>query len=399
MKKILSEIKKKSANWKNWKWQQKNIITNSDELNNYFTKINTKFFNNLFNDSKRLIFQITPYMLSQIPKNITKKDILKNIWFQQFFPLGKIYTKGYDSYDGIENWEDISEFPTSNIHHKYTNRALIRFRSCFSKCNFCFEALGSLEKNPSKNKLFDWNDWDKTLEYLNKNKDVEEVILSGGEPLLYSDEILEKIFKDIKNIKNKTGKSKIRFLRIHTRVLTHNPFRITKKLALIFKKYKVNTIIFSVTHSSEITPEFITTVKNLRKWMGSDAPIFVSHTTLIKGINDNKDKLWELFSKLYELNIKPYYLLHTMPHIPYGNKQRIPVKKGVKILKALKRYKSNIAIPEYIIPHINGKITVPLEINGTPEFIYSKDKNGNPIIKFKNWKNQWVVYFDAKEKY
>lgn len=399
MEKILSEIKTKSIKWKNWKWQQKNIITTSNEINNYFTKISTKFFNDLFNDSERLIFQITPYMLSQIPRNITQKDIIRNIWFQQFFPLGKMYTKGYDSYDGMENWEDVSEFPTSNIHHKYTNRALIRFRSCLSKCNFCFEALGSLEKKPSKNKLFDWDDWNKTLEYLKKNKDVEEIILSGGEPLLYSDEILDKIFKDIKNIKDKSGKSKIRFIRIHTRVLTHNPFRINKKLALIFKKYKVNTIIFSVTHFSEITPEFITTVKNLRKWMGSEAPIFASHTTLIKGINDNKDKLWQLFSKLYELNIKPYYLLHTMPHIPYGNKQRIPVRRGIELLKALKRHKSNIAIPEYIIPHINGKITIPLEMNGTPEFIYSKDRNGNPIIKFKNWKNKWVTYLDAKEKY
>jgi lysine 2,3-aminomutase len=66
-------------------------------------------------------------------------------------------------------------------------------------------------------------------------------------------------------------------------------------------------------------------------------------------------------------------------------------------MKRLKRHKSNIALPEYIIAHYNGKITVPLELDGTPEFRYSKDGEGNPIVRFLNWKGNWVEYPDAKD--
>ncbi len=67
------------------------------------------------------------------------------------------------------------------------------------------------------------------------------------------------------------------------------------------------------------------------------------------------------------------------------------------MIKKLKRHKSNIAIPEYIVAHYNGKVTVPLEINGTPEFIYTKDKKGNPIVRFLNWKEKWVEYPDTED--
>ena len=66
-------------------------------------------------------------------------------------------------------------------------------------------------------------------------------------------------------------------------------------------------------------------------------------------------------------------------------------------MKKIKRYKSNIAIPEYVIVHYDGKQTVPLELSGTPEFQYTKDSEGNPIVKFLNWKEKWVNYPDCSD--
>ena len=391
MKKPIHKIVFSKKDWSKWEWQQNNVVRDIRLLSGYFTKISQKYFDDLYNKSKNLKFQITPYILSQISRNISVEELEKNPWFLQFFPIGEIYRMGPDAYDGTENWDLAEEFPTSNIHHKYTNRALIRLRTCLSYCNFCFEALGTLEKKPKLEKLFKWSDWNKSLEYIAKHREIEEVILSGGEPLLLSDSMLDKIFKDLSRIKN------VRFRRIHTRASTHNPFRITDNLVRIFKKYKVNEIAFDVAHPSEITSDFKDAVRKIRKGMGEDSPILVTHTPLVKNLNADAMVLWDLFAKLYELNVKPYYLIHSFPHTPFADQQRVSVRDGIRLVNKLKRHKSNIAIPEYIVAHYNGKITVPLEINGTPEFQYLKDNKNNPIIKFLNWKKKWVTYPDCKD--
>ncbi len=311
--------------------------------------------------------------------------------------MGDIYSQGHDAYNGIDNWESPAEFPTSNLHHKYTNRALVRFRNCFGYCNFCFEALGTLEKNPAKEKLFISQDWEKSLQYLRDRLEIEEVVLSGGEPLLNSDIKLEKILGDISALQTPDGRQKIRFKRIHTRVTTFNPYRLTSELAKMLAEYRVNEIALNVAHPLEITSDFEEAVGRIRENGGRYTPLIVAHTPLLEGVNDNVEILWELFSRLYENNIKPYYLLHTMPHTPYADRQRISVRDGVRLIKTLKRHKSNIALPEYVIVHYDGKQTVPLEINGTPEFQYMQDKKGNQIVRFLNWKGKWVEYPDVKD--
>jgi len=343
------------------------------------------------------LVKITPYILHQIPKDISWEELQKNPWFLQFFPLGELYTEKLDSYKRGENWEKEEEFPTSNIHHKYMNRALIRLSNCLGHCNFCFEFARVLEKEKLVCKKFNWGDWEKSLDYIQIRPEIEEVVLSGGDPLLLSDEKLDSMLSDIRNIKDLGEKQKIKFIRIHTRALTHNPFRVTNSLVDVLKKNKVNCIIFDVAHSCEITDEFLEAVKKIRKGMSEDSPILMAHSPLIKGLNDNEKILWELFSMLYQNNIKPHYLIHMMPFCPYGDRQRTSIRKGVELMKRLKRFKSNPALPEYILAHDDGKITVPLELGGTPEFIYTKDENGNNIVKFLNWKNKWRVYIDGND--
>ena len=383
--------------WNSWNWQQQNAIRDIKELKRHFVNIRPDFFDETDKSGGKLKFQMTPYMLEQIPVGITQQELERNPWFLQFFPLGEIYTRGADAYNGTDNWEKGPEFPTSNLHHKYTNRILVRFRNCLSYCNFCFEAMGTLEKKPSPLKMFKWNDWQKSLDYIAQNPNIEEVILSGGEPLLLADSKIESVLRDINNIKGFSGNPKVRFKRIHTRVMTHNPYRITDNLARILGQYHVNEIALHVAHPSEITDDVVDAIGRIREGTGKNVPLIVTHTPLLRGINDDSNTLWELFGKLFENNIKPYYLLHTMPHTPYANKQRVSVRDGVRLMKQLKRHKSNIAIPEYVIVHYDGKQTVPLELAGTPEFQYTNNSTGNPIVRFLNWKDNWVEYPDTED--
>jgi len=385
----------KSEKWNDWVWQQQNAIGDVKGLETAFPSVSRAFWDKMAVPSEdRLKFKITPYMLSQIPENIIESDLKVNPWFLQFFPQGDLYLKGHGSYDGTDNWEKGSEFPTNNLHHKYTNRVLIRFRNCLAYCNYCFESLGVLEKNSSDEKKFAWGDWQKSLDYIINNSDIEEVIFSGGEPLLNSDSKLEQIFSDVDSLRDLNGAKKVRFKRVHTRVLTHNPYRLTDNLVKIIGKYHINEVALHVSHPSEITSEFVEGVGRLRD-IGRNTPLIATHTPLLAGINNNPDTLWELFAKLYDNNIKPYYLLHTMPHVPFGDKQRVSIREGVEIMRKLKRHKSNIALPEYVIAHDDGKQTVPSEINGTPEFQYTKNADGTPMVKFLNWRGKWVEYPDS----
>lgn len=122
-----------------------------------------------------------------------------------------------------------------------------------------------------------------------------------------------------------------------------------------------------------------------------------THTPLLRNLNADADTLWGLFSGLYELNVNPYYLIHPFPHTPYADQQRVSVRDGVRLMKQLKRHKSNIAVPEYIVAHYDGKVTVPLEVNGTPEFRYERDTSGSPVVRFFNWRNNWVEYPDVED--
>lgn len=85
-----------------------------------------------------------------------------------------------------------------------------------------------------------------------------------------------------------------------------------------------------------------------------------------------------------------------MPHTPYADKQRVSVRDGIRLIKPLKRHISNIAFPEYVLVHYDGKQTVPLEENGTPEFQFTRNSKGNPIVKFLNWQKKWKEYPDAE---
>jgi lysine 2,3-aminomutase len=386
--------------WTDWKWQQRHSVKDLFALAGYFQNIDPGFFYNLKEYSQGLKFKITPYILSQLDPLLTKEELVESPWFHQFFPLGEVYRKGTDAFDGTDNWEAPEEFPTSLLHHKYTNRVVVRFSECMSYCNFCFEALRVLEEKPEGTNLIDmpwsrqkkknwsWNEWKVSLEYLKNHPEVEEAVLSGGEPLLQSDERLDRILKDLSEIET------VRFKRIHTRTLTLNPYRFTDGLLDVLDRYSINDVTFGILHPSELTDDFRMVVQRIRRTV---APILGAHIPLLKNVNADTETLRELFLGLYELNIKPYYLLHSMPHTPYADKQRLSVKDGIRLVKPLKRHISNVAFPEYILAHYDGKVTVPFELDGTPEFQYCRDDKGNPVVRFLNWKGDWVEYPDAED--
>lgn len=232
--------------------------------------------------------------------------------------------------------------PIKGIVRKYSDRVIFcPTYACPSRCDFCFR------KNlvDGKNGALTEKELDAVFDYIKKDKTIREVILSGGDPLILSDKTLSSVLKKLHTI------SRIKLLRVHTRIPATLPKRITKKLAATLRAAAPIWIVIHINHPKEITPQFKNAVALLRQ---ASTPL-LSQSVLLRGINDNTETLKKLFYELVELGIKPYYL-HQCDPARGTKKYWVDIKKGKKIMRQLRKEISGICLPTYVVdsPH-HGK--------------------------------------------
>lgn len=244
--------------------------------------------------------------------------------------------------------------PVKGIVRKYQDRVIFcPTYECPSRCDFCFRK----KLVDGKNSALAEKELDDAINYIKKDKSVREVILSGGEPLILDDPTLLDILKKLSAIPH------VRLLRIHTRIPITLPSRITTNLTCVLKKYcclnfamaklrqqykiiktKALWIVIHINHPKEITPQFKKAVTTLRS---AGIPL-LSQSVLLRGVNDNFETLKKLFYGLVELGIKPYYL-HQCDPARGTKKYWVPIKKGKKIMRQLRREISGLCIPYYVV--------------------------------------------------
>lgn len=368
-----------SSDWINWKWQQRNTIKTVDSL---CQEIGSLPIKNIEKNAANRKIQITPYFLNLI-KKAENMDVHQRL-LNQVIPYWD--EEKDDGYNGqTENWELDHEMKTPICQHKYDNRVILRITNvCNAYCQFCFEALRTINTDASK-ESFNRKYWIETCDYILNNDDIEEVIFSGGEPLMLDDPKLLGCLEDIRNIREDL------LIRLHTRALTFNPYRVTEQLVDNLSKVKLNSFGIHICHPAEITEEFIEAVNKIQK----SVPIVFANIPVLKGINDDYETLSNLFITLYRNGIVPYYLYHFMPFSPGSAEYRASVTDIISIMKKIKRHKSNIAVPEYVLPHARGKFTVPLFENETEFPKIEKHKDGSSFYTFSNWLGERHTWRDA----
>ena len=365
--------------WADWKWQQRHAVKTVETLCKEISDLPVDAIR--ANASNRKI-QITPFYLKLI-KNQANADI-RNRLLNQVVPYWVDEIE--DGYNGhTENWELPHEMKTPICQHKYDNRVILRIANvCNAYCQFCFEALRTINTEASK-PAFNRRHWVATCSYIAENPNIEEVIFSGGEPLMLDDAKLRQCLLDIRSIRDSL------LIRVHTRSLTFNPYRITDELVRSLSDGRVNAFGVHVCHPAEITAEFIDAARRIR----SAVPIVFANMPVLKNINDDYDTLSELFLTLYRHGIVPYYLYHFMPFSPGSSEYRASVADIIAIMRRIKRRKSNIAVPEYVLPHARGKFTVPL-IDTAEEYPrFQKSQDGTTVFSFTNWLGERHEWRDA----
>jgi lysine 2,3-aminomutase len=293
-------------------------------------------------------FSKTNYPLF-IPKKFAKKILNSGadspLW-RQFLPQeSENQNTPLGMYDPIG---DKLHSKGNQIIHRYKNRILFMPTSvCPIACRYCFR------KNELSNKdeMFDphFND---ALNYLQDHSEVNEVIFSGGDPLILSNEKIASYLEAFSQIKS------IKYIRFHSRTPIILPERIDEGLVSIFKNYSQKftrlMLMIHINHLDEIDSEIETAIAKLTE---NHIELF-SQTVLLKGINDATEILKELFIKLAELKITPYYLHH--PDQVLGAMHfYMPLEAGRKIFAPLHDQLPGWALPQYMIDVPGGEGKIP----------------------------------------
>jgi lysine 2,3-aminomutase len=265
---------------------------------------------------------------------------------RQFIPTAhELVMQGGENADPIG---DHAHSPVAGIVHRYPDRVLFKLvHVCAVYCRFCFrrEMVG-----PGKDSALSEAAYQSALDYIRGHREIWEVILTGGDPLMLSPRRLAEIMADLASIDH------VRIIRLHTRVPVADPARVSDEMVAALKvKGAATWVALHANHASELTSKARAACDRL-----VDAGIpMVSQSVLLRGVNDNAEALEALMRGFVECRIKPYYLHHG-DLAPGTAHLRTTLAHGQELMRHLRGRVSGLCQPEYVldIPGGYGKSPV-----------------------------------------
>ncbi len=352
--------------WEDWHWQIKNRITKLDEISQII-RLNPEEEEGIKNARGRLSMAITPYWATLIEPDDPSCPIRR-----QAVPLKHEFQVG--PYEMIDPLAEDADSPAPHLVHRYPDRVLLlATEQCAMYCRHCTRRRIVGHEEHTDNSL---NRWDAAIEYIRGNKKIRDVLISGGDPLLLEDEVLDSLLKKITDI------SHVEFLRIGTRVPVTLPQRITEGLISVFKKYSPLWMSVHFNHPKEITRR-----TKIACGMLSDSGIPLgSQTVLLNGINDRPYIMRKLMHELLKIRVRPYYIYQCDP-VRGTQHFRTPVSVGINIMEKLRGHTSGYAVPTYVIDAPGGGGKIPI----SPNYILSQAK-GKYVLR--NYRTKIYTYLE-----
>jgi lysine 2,3-aminomutase len=200
-----------------------------------------------------------------------------------------------DSFSMVDSLAEDQHSPVPGLVHRYPDRVLLMTTTqCASYCRFCTRSriVGDSSAN------FGTSDFQKQVEYIASHPQVRDVLLSGGDPLVFSDKMLENVFKALSEIPH------VEIIRINTRVPVFLPQRVTGDLVNMLSQYQPVWMNLNINHPKEITPELEEAIAKL----ANAGVVLGSQSVLMAGINDCPNIFLDLVHKLVKNRVRPYYL-------------------------------------------------------------------------------------------
>lgn len=331
---IITDISDKM--YTSWQKELTNVVTEPEKLLKLLN-IEVNSYKKHFAARKLFPVRVPLPFIARMEKGNIDDPLLK-----QVMPLDdEFINEPHYFTDPLEEHNTVAE----GLLHKYKHRVLLIVKAgCAINCRYCFRRHFPYADN-SPNKIR----WQQALSYIRGHSEITEVIFSGGDPLMASDEHLAWLVKQIEQIPH------VKRLRVHTRLPVVIPARVTTALVSLFKKSRLKTtVVLHINHANEIDQPFIDALQPL---IEARIPLF-NQSVLLKGVNDQADTLAQLSEKLFDHGILPYYL-HMFDQVQGAAHFDVKEKQAVKIVKELMAI-----LPGYLMPKLVREIAG--EANKTP---------------------------------
>ncbi len=312
------------------------------------------------------------------PMSMTKYYLSLIDWNNKNDPIKKMMIPAIDELNTIGSYDTSGEATNTKmdgLQHKYQQTALILSTNrCAAYCRFCFRKR--LVGLPNTEIL---NRFDDAVKYISKNKQITNVLVSGGDSLMLPTDILEIFLKKLTKIKH------LKFIRFGSRIPVAFPKRIydDPKLLALFKKYSTKTkrlyVVTHFNHPNEITKDSIKAIDCL-----INSNIIISNqTVLMKGVNDNPKVLAELMDQLTSIGVLPYYVFQCRPVSRVKHHFQMPLYKGYKVVEDAKKLLNGHAKRfKYAMSHKTGKIEILGMDKQYMYFKYQQAKDPKDLSRF-----------------
>ena len=344
--------------WNDWRWQVRNRIETLDELKQYIN-LTEEEEKGVATTLGKLRMAITPYYLSLIDLN----DPLDPIRKQAIPTSAELEFAAYEEADPLHEDTDSS---CPGLTHRYPDRVLFLITDqCSMYCRHCTRRrfAGQHDQEVPMQQI------DNCIEYIRNHPEVRDVLLSGGDCLMVSDELLEYIISRVRAIPH------VEIIRLGSRTPVVMPQRVTPELCNMLKKYHPVWLNTHFNHPNEITEEAARATAML-----ADAGIPLGNqSVLLAGVNDCIHVMLKLVNELVRIRVRPYYIYCCDPSLGLSH-FRTPVSKGIEIIEALRGHTSGYCVPTFVVDAPGGGGKTPVMpnyvISQTPRKIILRNFEG-----------------------
>jgi lysine 2,3-aminomutase len=349
--------------WNDWNWQLRNRVTGLKQLSPLIQLTKEEKAGVLVANTK-LAMAITPYFFNLIDRDNPDCPIRRQV-------IPRVEELQYSAGDLADPCGEDKDMPVPGLVHRYPDRVLFLITDrCASYCRYCTRSrvvsgVGEQELDI---------DFEQAISYLKQHTEVRDVLLSGGDPLLFSDAKLEGLLRQLRAIPH------IEFLRIGTRIPIFLPQRITPELTQMLRQFHPLFMSVHVNHPSELTIESRDALGRL-----ADAGIPLGNqSVLLRGVNDDPETMKLLMQKLLRCRVRPYYL-YQCDLIQGSSHLRVPIARGLEIMEQLRGHTTGYAVPQYVVDGPGGGGKIPLN----NEYVVAQ--TGDQVI-LRNFKGDIYSY-------
>lgn len=356
------------AQWGDWRWQMRHSVHDGQGLARLLPLTDDERAG-LDETSKLFRVGVSPYYLSLIDP----EHPLCPVRMQAIPVKAEARVREGELADPLG--EDPHR-PVEAIVHKYPDRALfLATDTCSVYCRHCTRRRitrgGEAELTRSAHQ--------QGLDYLRAHPEVRDVLISGGDPLLLSDERLEQLLAPLRAIEH------VELIRIGTRMPVTLPMRVTEALAKLLRRFAPLYVITHFNHPKELTPEARAACELL---VDHGVPV-ENQSVLMRRLNSDARIIKELNHECLRMRVRPYYL-HQMDVAEGCEHLRTPIAEGVKILEQLRGWTSGLAVPHLAVdlPGGGGKVTLQ------PEYVVER---GGAQTVLRNYRGERYAYPEPEE--